>query len=201
MDTLLHLIKIHVKAIKLTHNCYEKPLNLINLEWDMDAEEYIRYSGLVEQTLKLIAGVARWLDIPDLNTGLLIANTQANKQIIEGKTFHLYRLLLTLQDWQHCKEDPVSSRELFVEELYNAGVYLNLVGKICAGWPLLLISIRSDRPGLKQSGAFGKKGQYNYRKAGDNAPSTTTTTITSSMTSLIISPKMGLFGNRLCDNR
>lgn len=54
----------------------------------MDAEEYIQSRGLVEWTLKLIVDVTKQLNVPNLKIGLLLANTQALKQIIEGKTFH-----------------------------------------------------------------------------------------------------------------
>ncbi len=64
----------------------------------MDVQEYIRYQGLVERSLKFIARVANWRDVLNLKTGLLLANTQAVKQIMEGKTFHSYCLFLTSQD-------------------------------------------------------------------------------------------------------
>ncbi len=99
----------------------------------MDAEEYIRCQGLVKQSLKLIASVANWRDVPDLKTGLLLANTQAVRRIIERKTFHSCRLFLTPQDWQLCKENPIPSRDLFDKELHNVGIHLNLAGEICFG--------------------------------------------------------------------
>lgn len=114
---------------------------------------------------------------------------------MEGKIFHLYQLFLTLQDWQHCKEDPIPSRELFFDELYNAGIHLNLDGEICAGQPFVLILVRSDKIGLEQSGASDKEGE-----AGGNALCTTTTTNASITTSATIPPKVDPFGNTLCDN-
>lgn len=199
MDTLLHSIEVHVEAAKLTRNRCEKSLNLINREWDMDAEEYIRSRGLVERTLKLIAAVAKRRDVPDLKTGLLLANTQAVRRIMEGKTFYSRRLFLTSQDWQHCKEDPVPSRELFVKKLYDAGVHLNLAGEICSGRPLLLIPVGSDRSGVEHSGVSGKDGQCSNGKAGGNAPSTTTPT--SPTTSAATPPKVHHSGNTLRDNQ
>lgn len=56
----------------------------------MDIKEYIQSRDLVKWTLKLIADVAKQLNVSDLKIGLLLANTQALKQIIEGKTFHLH---------------------------------------------------------------------------------------------------------------
>lgn len=161
----------------------------------MDAKEYIQSRSLVERTLKFIAGVAKRPDVPDLKTGLLLANTQALKQIIKGKTFHLHRLFLTLQNWQHCKEDPVPSQELFVDEPYNAGVYLNLSKKICACRPLVFILVKSNKAGLEQSGASGKKAE-----AGSNALCTFMTTNASTTTSAATLSKVGLFGNTLCNN-
>ncbi|MCJ1342679.1 hypothetical protein MMC31_000866, partial [Peltigera leucophlebia] len=176
MDTFLHSIKVHVEVAKLVRNRCEKSLNFINREWGVDAEEYIRTRGLVGWTLQLIAGVSKRRDVPDLRTGLLLANTQAVKRIMEGKTFHSRRLFLTSQDWQQCKEDPVPSRELYVEELYNAGVHLNLGREICAGRPFLPIFVISDKTGPEQTGVSGKEGQYSYGEIGANAPSTTMTT-------------------------
>ncbi len=92
---------------------------------------------------------------------------------MEEKTFYSRRLFLTSQDWQNCKEDPVSSRELFVEELYDAGVYLNLSEEIYAGQPLFPIPDNCDRVSIEQSGAFGKEGQHSLEKTTRNALSTT----------------------------
>lgn len=131
----------------------------------MDAKEYIRSRSLVEWTLKFIAGAAKWPDVFDLKSGLLLANSQAVRQIIGGKTFYLRRLFLMSQNWQHYKEDPISSQELFVDKLYNAGVYLNLGGKINACRPLGLISVKLDKVCLEQSGASDKE-----RKAGGKIP-------------------------------
>lgn len=105
----------------------------------MDAEEYIRCQGLVKWSLKLIASVANWRDIPDLKTGLLWANIQAVKQIMEEETFHSYCLFLTPQDWQLYKKNLIPTRDIFDEELHNAGVYLNLTGEICTCRLLLLV--------------------------------------------------------------
>lgn len=174
MDTLLHSIEVHVETAKLARNRCEEALNLIIREWGVDAEEYIRCKGLIERTLKLIASVAKRRDVPDLKIGLLLANTQAVRRIMERKTFHLHRLFLTSQDWQNCKEDPVPSRELFVEELYNAGVHLNLSGEICAGRPLLPIQDSCDRASAEQAGAPGEEGQYSQEATARNAPCTTT---------------------------
>ncbi len=96
----------------------------------MAVEEYIRCQGLVERSFKLIASVANRRDVPDLKTGLLLANTQAIRQIMEGKTFHLRWLFLMPQDWQICKKNPVLSRDFLDEKLHNAGVHLNLAREI-----------------------------------------------------------------------
>lgn len=99
MDTFFYSIEVPIQALKLASNCYKEFLNLINWKWSINAEEYIRSKGLVERTLKLIVGIAKRLDIFDLKTSLLLANTQAFRPIIEEKTFHLRRLFLTLQNW------------------------------------------------------------------------------------------------------
>ncbi len=140
VDTLLHPIKVHVKAVLAVPNHCEEALTLIRHKWSLDAEEYIRCQGLIERSLKLIASIAKRRDVPDLKTGLLLANTQAVRQIMEEKTFHSRRLFLMPQDWQMCKENSVPSRDLLDKELYNAGVHLNLVGEICVGRLLLPVS-------------------------------------------------------------
>lgn len=103
------------------------------------------------------------------------------------------------QDWQHCKVDHVSSRELFVEEFYNVGVYLNLGEEICIGHLLHSILVKSDRAGVKQSGVSGKKGQCSYGEVGGNASSITMPA--PSTTSATTSPKVSHSGNTLRDNR
>lgn len=95
---------------------------------------------MVKRSLRLIASIPNWHDVPDLKTGLFLANTQAIRQIIEGKTFYLRRLLSTPQDWQMCKENPVLSQDLLDKEFHDSGVHLNLFGEICTGRLLLLIS-------------------------------------------------------------
>ena len=100
-----------------------------------------------------------------------------------------------LQDWQHYKEDSILNQELFVNKLYNAGVHLNLGGEICASWPLILILVKSNKAGLEQSGAFGKE-----KEAVSNAVYTNTIINASTITSAAIPPKVGFFGNTLCDN-
>ncbi len=132
IDILLHPIEVHVEAATSIRNHCKEALTLIIREWIVDAEEYIHCQGLVEQSLKLITSIANRRDVPDLKTGLLLANTQAVRQIIEGKTFHSRCLFLKPQDWQLCKQNPVPSRDLFDEKLYNAGIHLNLAREICA---------------------------------------------------------------------
>lgn len=75
-----------------------------------------------------------------------------------------------LHDWQYCKEDPIPSREFFVEKLYNTKIYINLAEKICASQPFLLISDKFDRVSIEKLSISGKKGQCNYRKANINKP-------------------------------
>ncbi len=89
---------MHVEATASVRNRCEEALTLINREWGVDVEEYIRCQGLVEWSLKIIASVANRRDVPNLKTGLLLANTQAVRRIMEGKTFHSRRLFLTSQD-------------------------------------------------------------------------------------------------------
>lgn len=96
IDTLLYSIKVHIEAAKLARNYCKEFLNLINWKWGMDAEEYIWSRGLIKQTLKLIT---KRPNVLNLKTGLFLVNIQAVKQIMEGKTFYLHRLFLTLQDW------------------------------------------------------------------------------------------------------
>ena len=114
---------------------------------------------------------------------------------MKGKTFHFCQFFLTLQDWQHCKKDLVSSQKLFVDKLYNAGIHLNLSEEICASRPLVLIPIKSDKAGLEQFGASGKE-----EEAGSNASYTTTTTNAFTTTSAATPPKVGFFSDTLCDN-
>lgn len=72
--------------------------------------------------------------------------------IIVGKTFYLYSLFFNLQDWQLCKENPIPSKDLFNKKLYNASVYLNLVGEICANqllspiFGLIMTTINTTMP-------------------------------------------------------
>lgn len=47
-----------MKTIKSVKNQYYEALKLIDWEWDLKAEKYIRKKGFVEQTLKLIAVIA-----------------------------------------------------------------------------------------------------------------------------------------------
>ncbi len=143
IDKLLHLIEVHIEAVASVRNRCEEALTLISREWDVDAEEYIRCQSLVERSLKLIASITNQRDIPDLKTGLFLANTQVVRQIMEGKTFHSRCLFLTPQDWQLCKENPIPSRDLFDEELHNAGVHLNLIGEICPNRLLLPVPGRT----------------------------------------------------------
>lgn len=80
---------------------------------------------------------------------------------MKKKTFYLRRLFLISQNWPNCKEDPISSCKLLVEELYNAGVYLNLFEEICAGWFFLSIPNSCDKASVEQFSTSGKEGQYN----------------------------------------
>lgn len=85
----------------------------------------------------------------------------------------MYQLFLILQNWQHCKKDPVCSQKLFIKELFNAKIHLNLGGGICAGQSLLCISIGFDKASVEQLGVSGKKSQYNYGKIDSNISSIT----------------------------
>lgn len=129
--------------------------------------------SLVEQTLKFITGIAKRPNVSKLKTSLFLANTQAIRQMIERKTFHLRQLFLSLHNWQYCKEVPVLSQKLFIEKLYNARIYHNLGEEICSGWPFLLILIRFDRSSVEQSGVFDKEGQCSFGEANSNVLSTT----------------------------
>lgn len=68
--------------------------------------------------------------------------------------------------------------------------------KIYASWPLLPISVKSNKASLEQFYAFGKE-----KKAGYNLSSLATIMTTSPTTSAIILPKVGFFGNTFCENR
>ncbi len=154
IDTLLPPIEVHVKAVSAVRNHCEEALTLISRKWGSDAKEYIRCQGFVERALKLIASVTNRCNVPDLKTGLLLAKTQAVRQIIERKIFHSRRLFLTPQDRQMCQENPVPSRDLLDEELHDAGVHLNLVGEICAGRLLLPVSESSTPASTKNTPAL-----------------------------------------------
>ncbi len=105
----------------------------------LGAENYIKSKSFVKRILKLVAVVANRRDMPNLKMGLLLTNTQVVKRITEGSTFFFQRLFLTRIDWKQCKEPPIPSRDLFVEELLAAGVHINSAGEICLGWPLVLL--------------------------------------------------------------
>ena len=98
VDTLLDAIEVYVKAASAVCNRYNEALTLIGCEWGADTEEYIRCQGFIKRLLKLIASVTNQCNIPDLKTGLFLANTQAIRRIMEKKTFHSRRLFLTPQD-------------------------------------------------------------------------------------------------------
>ena len=88
-----------------------------------------------------------------------------------------------------------------VEELYNTRIHFNLGRKIYTGLLFFPIPVRFDRVGLEQSSIFGKKGQYSYGEVGSNILSIITTTTTSSIIFAITPPKVGHFGNILCNKR
>lgn len=94
--------------------------------------------GLVGRTLKLIAGVAKRRDVPDLKTGLLPRQYSSRQTHHGGNDLFSRRLFLTSDDWRKCKDNPIPSRDLFVEELYPAGVHLSSAGE--------KISITQSRP-------------------------------------------------------
>lgn len=119
-----------------------------------------------------------------------------------------------LQNWQYCKENPVSRQKLFIEKLYNTGISLNLAKKIYTSWSFFSIPIRFDKTNIKQFGVSGKKGQYNYRKTGGNVLFTTipaffTTSIAilsiiifAFYTTFAIFPsKIDYFSNTPCNNQ
>lgn len=68
---------MHVDAVMTICNCCKGALTLISQEWGINAEKYICCQGLVKRFLKLIVNIANWCDIPDLKTGLFLANIQA----------------------------------------------------------------------------------------------------------------------------
>lgn len=119
-----------------------------------------------------------------------------------------------MQNWQYCKKNPVSRQKLFDEKLYNTRICFNLAKKIYTSWSFFSIPIRFDKTNIKQFGVSGKKGQYNYRKAGSNVLFTTmpaffTTFITilsiiilAFPTTSAISPfKIDYFSNTPCNNQ
>ncbi len=128
---------MYVKATSAIRNHCEKALISISCKWGVAVEDYIRCQGLVKWSLKFIAIVTNWHNIPNLKTNLVLANTQAVKWTMKRKTFYSRRLFLITQDWQTCKKNPVSSRDLLDKELHNVGINLNLVEKIYAGRLLL----------------------------------------------------------------
>lgn len=58
MDTLLCLVEVYVKAAKLVRNCCDETLKLIDREWGLEAENYIKSKDFVKQILKLVAAIA-----------------------------------------------------------------------------------------------------------------------------------------------
>ncbi len=133
VDTLLCPVEVYVEAAKSVRNWCDEALKLIDREWGLGAEHYIRSKGFVERTLKLMAVLANRRDVPDLKTGLLLANTQAVRRITKRSTFFFRRLFLINDNWKQCKELPIPNQDLFVEELLTAGVYINSAGEICSG--------------------------------------------------------------------
>lgn len=144
IETLLRPIEVHVEASNVLRNRCEEALSCINREWGTEASVYIRSQAHTERTLKLIASVALRRDVEDLQTGLLLANTQAVRRITEGKTFFSRRLYLTSDDWKQCKNLPVPSRDLYIEELTMAGVHINSAGEIQPGRPLISFPLPHD---------------------------------------------------------
>ena len=61
-------------------------------------------------------------------------------------------MFLTSDDWKQAKDSNISSRELSVEELYEAGVHLDAGGGICAGQPSCL---HSDRQRVRRTNVCG----------------------------------------------
>lgn len=53
-------------------------------------------------------------------------------------------MFLTSDDWKQAKDSNVPSRELSVEELYDAGVHLHAEWEICAGRPSFYTRIASE---------------------------------------------------------
>lgn len=70
-------------------------------------------------------------DVPDLKTGLFLANTQAVWRITKGSTFFSQRLFLTNDNWKQWKELLIPSWDLSVEKLSAAGVHINSTREIC----------------------------------------------------------------------
>lgn len=58
MDTLLYPVEVYVKIAKLVRNCCDETLKLIDWEWGLRAENYIKSKDFIKQTLKLVAIVA-----------------------------------------------------------------------------------------------------------------------------------------------
>lgn len=85
VEDLLETLKTHVDASKGCRNRCNEAYNTINLQWGIDAAASIESKGYFNRILKLIAHVARRLDVPDLATALLLVNTQAMRRLIECK--------------------------------------------------------------------------------------------------------------------
>ncbi len=58
VDNLLCPVEAHVEVAKSVRNRCDEALKLIDREWSLKAEHYIRSKGFVECTLKLVATVA-----------------------------------------------------------------------------------------------------------------------------------------------
>lgn len=67
------------------------------------------------------------------------------KRITEGLTYFFQCLFFTSDDWKQCKELPIFSRDLSVEELLAADIHINFAGKICLDRPLVPFSPPSSK--------------------------------------------------------
>lgn len=74
VDTLLCPVKVYIEAAKFVRNRCDEALKLIDGEWGLRSEHYIRIKGFIKCILKLITTVANDRDILDLKRGLLFAN-------------------------------------------------------------------------------------------------------------------------------
>lgn len=129
--------------------------------------------------------MAKYFDIQNLRMGLFIANTQAVGWITTGITFFSCYLFFISNDCKYAKNFPVSSWDLFVDDLATDGMHTDFAEKICPDRPLILLSFpfnatNKDKPSTnreklacnnKKSKLEDKPSVNRKRSAGNNKES------------------------------